>query len=184
MAAAEKAGGLTADIADATRLALISLAQDADAVILTCSTLGPAVDATVANTGAPVLRTDGALAIAAANAGGRIVALCAVETTIDPTSRLFSHAVRQSDATVEVQLVPGAWALFKAGDLDGYLSTIAEAADRAYVGGASVVALAQASMRGAAALVTAGPRPLSSPATGLAAAVEAASRHLGLGAPN
>lgn len=176
LAAAENAGGLTADIADATRLALISLAQSADAVILTCSTLGASVDATAANTGVPILRTDKALAAAAAHAGGRIVALCAVETTIDPTSRLFFDAIRQSDATVEVQLVPGAWTLFKAGDFDGYLSTIARAADGAYVGGASVVALAQASMSGAATLVSAGPRPLSSPTAGLAAALEAASR--------
>jgi hypothetical protein len=108
--------------------------------------------------------------------------LCAVETTIDPTSRLFFDAVQQSEATVEVQLVPEAWAMFKAGDLDGYLATIAKAADGAYASGASIVALAQASMSGAAALVSAGPRPLSSPTAGLAAALEAASRHLGLGA--
>lgn len=131
--------------------------------------------------GAPILRTDGALAAAAARAGGRIVALCAVEATIDPTSRLFFDAVQQSEATVEVQLVPEAWAMFKASDLDGYLATIAKAADGAYAGGASIVALTQASMSGAAALVSAGPHPLSSPTAGLAAALEAASRRLGLG---
>lgn len=182
LAAAEGAGGLTADIADTTRLELLSLVQSADAVVLTCSTLGGSVDTIAANSRAPILRTDGALAAAAARAGGRIVALCAVETTIDPTSRLFFDAVQQSEATVEVQLVPEAWAMFKAGDLDGYLATIAKAADGAYASGASIVALAQASMSGAAALVSAGPRPLSSPTAGLAAALEAASRHLGLGA--
>lgn len=176
LAAAEGAGGLTADIADTTRLELLSLAQSADAVVLTCSTLGASVDTIAANSRAPILRTDGALAAAAARAGGRIVALCAVETTIDPTSRLFFDAVQQSEATVEVQLVPEAWAMFKAGDL----ATIAKVPDGAYASGASIVALAQASMSGAAALVSAGPRPLSSPTAGLAAALEAASRHLGL----
>jgi hypothetical protein len=182
LAAAEHAGGLTADIAGSTRLELMSLAQSADVVILSCSTLGASVDAISASTPVPILRADAALAVAAANAGGRIVALCAVQTTIEPTSRLFSDAARQSGASVEVQLVPGAWALFRAGDLDGYLSTIARAADRAYADGASIVALAQASMSGAATLVSAGPRPLSSPTAGLAAAREAASRHLHLGA--
>ncbi|MDM0121974.1 aspartate/glutamate racemase family protein [Variovorax arabinosiphilus] len=182
LAAAEGAGGLTADIADTTRLELLSLAQSADAVVLTCSTLGASVDTIAANSRAPVLRTDGALAAAAARAGGRIVALCTVETTIDPTSRLFFDAVQQSEATVEVQLVPEAWVMFKAGDLGGYLATIAKAADGAYASGASIVALAQASMSGAAALVSAGPRSLSSPTAGLAAALEAASPHLGLGA--
>jgi len=191
LAAAENAGGLTPDISDATKLELLSLAQSANAVILTCSTLGAAADAATAQTGVPILRTDAALAaaavaevaaLAAAHAGGKIVVLCAVETTMDPTSRLFSHAARGSGATVEVQLVPGAWALFKAGDFDGYLASIARAADRAYVGGASVVALAQASMNGAARLVSAGPSPLSSPPAGLAAALKAAAHHLGLGA--
>lgn len=182
LAAAEGAGGLTANIADTTRLELLSLAQSADVVVLTCSTLGASVNTIAANSRAPILRTDGALAAAAARAGGRIVALCAVETTIDPTSRLFFDAVQQSEATVEVQLVPEAWAMFKAGDLEGYLATIARAADGAYASGASIVALAQASMSGAAALVSAGPRPLSSPTAGLDAALEAASRHLGLGA--
>lgn len=180
LAAAEGAGGLTADIADTTGLELLSLAQNADAVVLTCSTLGASVDTVAANSRVPILRTDGALAAAAVRAGGRIVALCAVETTIGPTSRLFFDAMQQSEATVEVQLVPEAWAMFKAGDLDGYLATIAKAADRAYASGASIVALAQASMSGAAAFVSAGPRPLSSPTAGLGAALEAASRHVGL----
>jgi hypothetical protein len=50
---------------------------------------------------------------------------------------------------------------------------IAAAADQAYRDGADVVALAQASMAGAAALCREG-RPLTSPAAGLAAALQAA----------
>jgi hypothetical protein len=77
-------------------------------------------------------------------------------------------------AQVDVQLLDGAWDLFKAGDTTGYLSTIAAAADAAYANGADVVALAQASMAGAAERVTRGARPLASPQSGLAAAIEAA----------
>lgn len=180
LASAEHAGGLTPAISSATQLELLSLARHADVVILTCSTLGPAVEGAATNTHSPILRADEALASAAVTAcpaGGKIVALCAVDTTIEPTSRLFFQAAEGSKATVEVQLVSGAWALFKRGDLDGYLATIAKAADLAYLGGASLVALAQASMSGAAPLVTAGPPPLTSAMAGLKAGLEHGKFH-------
>jgi len=170
LAAAEQAGGLTVDIANATASALRLLSLEADAVVLTCSTLGPVVDGL--SPGAAILRTDQALAFAAAQAGGNIAVLCAVETTLEPTTRLFQQAAQFTSASVDVQWVPGAWALFKAGDLDGYLAVIANAADRAYRNGASTVVLAQASMSGAAARVTAGPPPLNSPTAGLSAALQ------------
>lgn len=174
LAAAENAGGLTAEITEATRQALLALSHDADVVVLTCSTLGPSVDAMRATTEVPVLRVDGALAAAAVRSGGKVVVLCAVETTMQPTTQVFVQAAKASTATVQVQLVPGAWALFKAGDQGGYLAAIAKAAERAYTEGASVVALAQASMAGAAALVRGGGAPLASPTAGLAAALAAA----------
>lgn len=174
--AAERAGGLTSDIVAATASILRELGQGADAVILTCSTLGPSVDGLERIMTAPALRVDAALAAQAIAIGGKVVALCAVETTLEPTTQLFAEAARSSRTPYEVRLVPGAWALFKAGDRDGYLSAIADAADTAYRDGASIVALAQASMAGAADLVQGGPRPLSSPAAGLAAAADAISQ--------
>ena len=172
LAAAEAAGRLTPEIVQATASALLELCDDADAVVLTCSTLGPAIAAIEGAARVPVLRVDGALAEKAASVGGKVIALCAVETTIRPTTALFAEAARRSGASVEVRLVPGAWALFKAGDNDGYLTAIANAADAAYDEGASIVALAQASMAGAAGLVKKGPKPMSSPTAGLAAAME------------
>lgn len=176
LAAVERAGKLTPDIAEQTRLALVALAQHCDAVVLTCSSLGPVVELAVAHTRVPILRADEALAFAAVHAGGKVTVLCAIETTIEPTSRLFLRVARQAGASVEVQWVPGAWAMFKAGDLQGYLATVAKAADRAYVEGASIVALGQASMSGAASLVTAGPAPLTSASAGLRAALSRAER--------
>ena len=38
----------------------------------------------------------------------------------------------EAGAHCEVRLVPGAWARFKSGDRDGYLSAISEAAEAAY----------------------------------------------------
>ncbi|MEO8491418.1 aspartate/glutamate racemase family protein [Pseudomonas sp.] len=173
LAAAESDGKLTAEIADATCAALLALAQHADAVVLTCSTLGSSIENIPDETRVPILRTDESLAIDAVQAGGKIVVLCAVETTLEPTSRLFQKAALQTDASVDVRLVPGAWALFKAGDNEGYLSTLARAADRAYGEGASIVALGQASMSGAASRVTAGPTPLTSALAGLKEALKA-----------
>ncbi len=175
---AEATGGLTAQIAGATQRALLELAFSADAVLLTCSTLGPAVDAFNAGFEVPVLRVDAALAQAAASVHGHVVVLCAVATTLEPTRALFAHAMAQlpSKAVLDVRLVDGAWALFKGGQQAAYWACVAQAAEQAYAEGAAQVVLAQASMGAAADLVAAGPRPLSSASAGLVAAVHACQR--------
>ena len=178
--AAERAGGLTPDIAGATASILRELGQGADAIVLTCSTLGPSVDGLERTATVPALRVDAALAAQAVAIGGRVVALCAVETTLEPTARLFADVAGPSRTPCDVRLVPDAWARFRAGDNDGYLAAIADAAGAAYRDGASIVALAQASMAGAADLVTGVPRPLSSPTAGLGAAIDAVRKRRGL----
>lgn len=172
LASAESAGGLTPEIIEQTQTALRSLCDDHDAVVLTCSTLGPSVDGISAMTGTPVIRVDEALAEQAILQGGRIVVLCAVETTVKPTTDLFLNANSGKASIVDIQLIPHIWSLFKAGDIDGYFSAIAAAADNAYLEGANVVALAQASMTGAAVLVKNKSRPLTSPMCGLRAAIQ------------
>jgi hypothetical protein len=169
---AEAAGTLTPEITARTAAALEALATPGvDAVLLTCSTVGPG--AAAARAAVPVLRVDAALAEEATRGGGRVVALCAVETTVEPTRALFAEAAARHGATLEVRLVPGAWAAFRAGDVAGYHAAVARAAEAAFAGGADQVALAQASMTGAVALC-AGRKPLASPLVGLAAAVAAA----------
>lgn len=177
LAAAERAGGLTDEIAAQTREVLLTLTDNADAVLLNCSTLSPSVDDALAAQAAPVpvLRADAALAQHAVASGGKVVVLCTVSTTLDPTTSLFAQAATRTAAEVEVQLIGGAWDRFRAGDLAGYRSMIAAAADAAYASGADVVAFAQTSMAGAALLVKAGTKPLTTPAIALAAAVHAAA---------
>lgn len=171
LADAERAGGFTPEIAERTRQALVGLRRRADAVVLTCSTLGPAVDGLEeAGPSSPVLRADAALAREAVKNAGRVVVLVAVETTVGPTRLLFEGAAAETGACVEVRLVPHAWAEFKAGNRDAYLRLIREAADRATSDGAETVALAQASMAGAAASV-AGASPLASPTASLRDAI-------------
>lgn len=170
---AERAGGLTPAIAAEAAEVLTALGAGADAVLLTCSTLGPSIAGVAQAIGKPVLRVDGALAEAAVRKGGRVVVLCAVETTIEPTRALFAAAAEKTGATIEMRLVPDAWPEFKAGRLERYFALVAAAADRAAAEpGVAAVALAQASMAGAAQKCRL--KPLTSPAVGLAAASTAA----------
>ncbi|MFH6785354.1 MULTISPECIES: aspartate/glutamate racemase family protein [Methylobacterium] len=173
LAAAERQGRLTPEIADETAAILRRLSAEADVVLLTCSTLGPATEAAAADAPVPVLRVDEALAAEAVREGGRVVVLCAVETTVEPTRRLFETAARATGATIDVRAVPQAWTAFKAGDRDRYGDLVAEAAEAARAEGAARVALAQASMAGAAARLPADRRPLTSPMVGVAAAARA-----------
>ncbi|RKT20242.1 hypothetical protein B0G69_3517 [Paraburkholderia sp. RAU2J] len=177
LAAAEQAGGLTEAIAMQTRASLLALRSGSHAVLLTCSTLGPAVDDALAKQCAPVpvVRTDAALAQRAVAHGGKVVVLCTASTTLEPTASLFIEAAKGTAAKVDVRLISGAWDLFKEGALPAYFSAVAAAADAAYADGADVIALAQASMTGAAERVTRGAIPLTSPQSGLAAAMAAAA---------
>ncbi|MGI9482994.1 MAG: Asp/Glu racemase [Hyphomicrobiales bacterium] len=162
---AEEAGEFTEELNAQTQDVLTELAADADAVLLTCSTLGPAADAL----GRPdILRIDRALAEQAVKGGGSVAVLVAVETTIEPTKALFEEAAAKTGALIELVMVEGAWPRFRAGDFDAYAAKIADCA-RAQT--ADVIALAQASMAPAAALVPE-KMVLSSPDAGLAAALK------------
>jgi len=172
LARVEQAGVLTPEIADEALAILHSLAQSADAVVLTCSTFGPLVDNMAQIGTTPILRVDAALAEQTVKEGGKIVVLYASPTTIGSTKHIFLSAAKAAAISFEMQVVPEAWDYFRAGDQHGYFVRIAEAADQAYSNGATVVALAQASMAGAIAFIKSGTKPMTSPAAGLLAAVE------------
>lgn len=176
---AETAGGLTPDISARTQAVLRALAHGADGVLLTCSTLGPAADLLGGDAGSPtpVLRVDAALAKEAVRQAGQgnLVVLYAVETTREPTQRLFEAVPGADPGRITYRLVEGAWVAFRAGDTEGYFRSIATAADTAFSEGAAVVALAQASMAGAVAHARKGV-PLTSPAAGLAAMIALAGQ--------
>lgn len=173
LAAAEKPGAAIEPVLQRTAAELGVLAGSADAVLLACSTIGAAAAIAHAATAVPILRVDQALAETAVKDGGNVIVLCTAGTSIAPSRALFERAARATGAEVEVRLVPGAWDRFRAGDHDAYLAMIAESVDSAFGESGPIIALAQASMAGAAKLcreVT----PLTSPAAGLAAAVAAA----------
>jgi Asp/Glu/hydantoin racemase len=175
LAAAEAAGALTDAVSRETAALLAELTVETDGVLLTCSTLGPVV-ATLQRTSCPIMRVDQALAAQAVARGGNVTALCTVSTTVAATTRLFEDeaAAAGANASVSVELVADAWAMFKSGDTAAYYAAIAAAADDALASGADVVALAQASMAEAAAMCQRSP-VISSPTAGLTSLIRAAS---------
>ncbi|MGY5779479.1 Asp/Glu racemase [Rhizobium sp. LEGMi135b] len=170
--AAEKVGRLTDEISAETAALLWHLAQDADAVVLNCSTLGPAASQVATGVKARIIRADSTLAEKAVKVGGKVIVLCTVETTITPTTALFEAAAKATGAEIEVRLVPGAWAHFRTDDLPSYLASIADAVSAANSEGPVTIAFAQASMTDAARLLPEGcPQPMTGPATALATAM-------------
>jgi hypothetical protein len=173
LAAVGRAGSFTAPIVAETVAVLQALGADADGVLLTCSTLGPAIVPAQKVCPVPVMRVDQGLAREAVRQGGRVLVLCTASTTLASTRELFEAEARATGASIEMRRVPDAWDHFKAGRLERYYALTAQAADQAFREGAKTVVLAQVSMAAAAALCREG-RPLVSPATGLKAAVLAA----------
>ncbi len=172
LAAAEREGGLSDHIAAETAQHLARMADKADAVILNCSTLGPSIANLTGHAAERAIRVDAALAEEAVAKGGRVAVLCTVETTLAPTGALFSAAAEKTGALCDIRLVPDAWAHFRSGHIEAYLTAIAKAAEEAYAEGIATIAFAQASMTRAAAKVTNAPAPLTSPKAALLSAMK------------
>ena len=128
----------------------------ADAVIVTCSSLGKAVDAARPLCPVPVFRIDEGMALAAVAAGARIGVLATLSTTLDPTSDLILRvAAQQQIACSLVQSVAvGAFVRLVAGDVAGHDALVAKAL-RDVAPQVDVIVLAQASMARALAAVQA-----------------------------
>jgi hypothetical protein len=112
------------------------------------------------------------LAAAAAKVGGTIAVLCAAESAIESTRKLFALYASESNASVEVVHVARVWTLFKSGDLNECFAAIASAADDAYEAGASAVAFAHPWMAPAVELTSKGKRPLDSTHAALRAVMQ------------
>lgn len=166
LAEAELSGGMTTALRRRIAQIIETLLPQFDAVLITCSTLGPVAGDFSAQD--RVMRTDGMLSEALQRQAGRTVTLCATESTLAATRALFC----QHGSQVEVVLVEGAWAAFKAGETTRYFALIAAAAEQAYQQGAVAVALAQSSMTPAALQFPDTQRPLTGPHLALQACYE------------
>ncbi|MGW5401197.1 aspartate/glutamate racemase family protein [Streptomyces sp. NPDC003952] len=149
------------------------LAGSGGPVLVTCSSIGAVAESLGPELGVPVLRVDRPLAAAAVRTGERILVLATVESTLAPTAELLAQEAGRAGRPVSVRtrLVDGAWERFAAGDPAGCLRLVADAADAVTAADADVIVLAQVSMAGAQDLATTAVPVLSSPATGLAAAL-------------
>lgn len=119
----------------------------AEAVLVTCSSLGDAVEAAATLCPVPLVRIDEGMAHAAVGRGPRIGVLATLQTTLAPTSALIERVARDTDkaCVVTTRLVDGAFASLQAGDSTGHDAQVAEHI-LALASEYDVVVLAQASM--------------------------------------
>ncbi|MDF0699783.1 aspartate/glutamate racemase family protein [Rhizobium sp. MC63] len=122
----------------------------ASAVLVTCSSLGPAVDAAMPLCPVPLFRIDDGMAIEAIRRGNRIGVLATQPTTMNPTTRLIErHAERMGHkVSVTGRLCDGAFEKLRSGDRATHDAMIREGL-ASLVGSVDVVVLAQASMANA-----------------------------------
>lgn len=150
--------GLLKDMIDGGKLTLervdrlgklASFAEDsgAEAVMLTCSTVGPGVDGAKDSLRVPFLKVDEAMADQAVQLGARIGVIATLHTTLTPTSNLVQQRAALADKEVQVETVlcPGAFEALGNGDMETHdgivIETLKELMQRV-----DVVVLAQASM--------------------------------------
>jgi glutamate racemase len=133
----------------------------ADVVVVTCSSIGPAVDASRGFVDVPVLRIDEPMADEAVRLGSRIGVVATLSTTLEPTAELVRRRAEAAGRDVEVvtHLCEGAFGS------DRHDELVREGLARLYAD-VDVIVLAQASM---ARVVEADPPVpvLSSPRLGM-----------------
>ncbi|MGZ4352795.1 MAG: aspartate/glutamate racemase family protein [Gaiellaceae bacterium] len=119
----------------------------ADLVVVTCSSIGPAVDASAGFVPVPVLRIDEPMADEAVRLGTRVGVLATLATTLEPTAELVEQRGRAAGKPVEVvsRLCEGAFEALQAGDRDRH-DALVRAGLAELSEGVDVVVLAQASM--------------------------------------
>ncbi len=119
----------------------------ADAILVTCSSMGGAVDAARPFAGIPLLRVDQAMAEQAVERGQRIGVLATLWSTLGPTAALIRRTAGEAERSVEVRdrLCDGAFEALGEGDTERH-DTLVRDGLRELLGWADVIVLAQASM--------------------------------------
>jgi Asp/Glu/hydantoin racemase len=145
------------------------------AVLVTCSSIGEAVEAAAELVPIPVLRVDAPMAQEAvdlaaaagqrAGRAGRIRVLATLAATLGPTGRLIERYAQGRGIEVSTEVVAGAIEARDAGDRDEHDRLIAAAVTRSR--DADAVVLAQASMAHATRHLSIGIPILTSPQSGV-----------------
>jgi Asp/Glu/hydantoin racemase len=140
------------------------VAAGAEAVLVTCSSIGEAAEAAGARVDVPVVRVDLAMAERAVEVaeagGGRVTVLATLESTLGPTERLLRRmAADRPRVTVTSHVVSGAASARSAGDTREHDRLVRDRLASA-VSDSDVVVLAQASMAAALDSTEAPPVPV------------------------
>jgi Asp/Glu/hydantoin racemase len=122
-------------------------AAGADHILVTCSSIGRAVELAAAVTPVPVLRVDQPMADEAVNLGRRIGVIATLPTTLEPTADLVRRRALAAGRGIELttRLCEGAFEALMSGDSATHDAAVA-AALRELAGTVEVILLAQASM--------------------------------------
>lgn len=116
-------------------------------ILVTCSSIGPAVEAAVPFTGVPVLRVDQPMADKAVQTGSRIGVIATLPTTLNPTKDLVERraALKGKSITLHAHLCEGAFEALMKGNAEEHDNKVQEGL-KALMNDVDVIVLAQASM--------------------------------------
>ena len=119
----------------------------ADYIMVTCSSIGPAVEAGAKLIGVPVLRVDQPMADRAVATGKRIGVIATLRTTLEPTADLIQRRADNAGKKIELtsRLCEGAFEALMSGDAATHDAKVA-AALKELSQQVDVIVLAQASM--------------------------------------
>jgi Asp/Glu/hydantoin racemase len=127
----------------------ITAAEDAGAeyIMVTCSSIGPAVETAAEKASVPVLRVDQPMADRSVNIASRIAVVATLPTTLEPTADLIRRraAAAGKEISLTSKLCEGAFDALMSGDAATHDAKIATAL-REVATQADVIVLAQASM--------------------------------------
>ena len=127
----------------------VASAEDAgaDYVLVTCSSIGAAVEAAAEKVKVPVLRVDQPMADMAVKTGTRIGVIATLQTTLQPTSDLVKRRAALIGKGIELtaKLCEGAFDALMSGDAGKHDNLVADAL-RELSKQVDVILLAQASM--------------------------------------
>lgn len=170
--------GLTDDLIDAVSARLRELADEADVVLCTCSTLGPIAQSLNMRN---VLRVDQPMMQAAAAIDGTALLVMCLDSTVDASCVLFESACADADREPDYEVVtcPQAWQHFQDGDQAGFIREIEQTVqtEADVIDNLGCIVLAQASMSVAASSLQGLDVPvLTSPALAVKAALDIANK--------
>lgn len=128
---------------------LIQAAESAgaDVILVTCSSIGVAIDTAATLTSIPVIRVDQAMADEAVKTGTNIGVIATLQTTLEPTSNLVERRARIAGKNVVIssRLCEGAFNALMAGDAAKHDEMVSKAL-KELMKDVDVIILAQASM--------------------------------------